>query len=133
MFRYFIQLAYRGTRFHGWQIQPNAISVQEELNKALSVLTRETVNVVGAGRTDTGVHASFFVAHVDLQNELADPAQLAYKMNAFFPMIFVLIPCFWSKGIFMHALVLFRVLIDIILPVVKNCSNTNFRIMFLII
>ncbi|HOO83454.1 MAG TPA: tRNA pseudouridine(38-40) synthase TruA [Prolixibacteraceae bacterium] len=85
MFRYFIQLAYRGTRFHGWQIQPNAISVQEELNKALSVLTRETVNVVGAGRTDTGVHASFFVAHVDLQNELADPAQLAYKMNAFLP------------------------------------------------
>lgn len=85
MFRYFIQLAYRGTRFHGWQIQPNAISVQEELNKALSVLTRETVNVVGAGRTDTGVHASFFVAHVDLNAKLADPTQLAFKMNAFLP------------------------------------------------
>lgn len=83
MFRYFIQLAYCGTRFHGWQVQPNAITVQQELNKALSILTRETVNVVGAGRTDTGVHASFFVAHVDFYNKLSDPAKLAYKMNAF--------------------------------------------------
>ena len=45
MFRYFIQLAYSGTRFHGWQIQPNALTVQEEVNKAATVLTGETVNV----------------------------------------------------------------------------------------
>lgn len=85
MFRYFIQLAYRGTRFHGWQIQPNAISVQEELNKALSTLTGEPINVVGCGRTDTGVHASFFVAHFDVENRIIDPEKLGFKMNAFLP------------------------------------------------
>jgi tRNA pseudouridine38-40 synthase len=85
MNRYFIELAYRGTRFHGWQIQPNALTVQEELNKALSILTRENVNVVGAGRTDTGVHASFFVAHFDVERKLENPEQLGYKLNAFLP------------------------------------------------
>lgn len=83
MFRYFIQLAYSGTRFHGWQIQPNALTVQEEVNKAATVLTGETVNVVGAGRTDTGVHASFFVAHFDLETQLDEPEKLGFKMNAF--------------------------------------------------
>lgn len=83
MTRYFIQLAYRGTRYHGWQIQPNAITVQEELNKALSLLAGEPVNVVGAGRTDTGVHASFFMAHFDLLKKLENPQQFGYKLNAF--------------------------------------------------
>ena len=60
MQRYFIYLAYDGTAYHGWQIQPNGASVQECLMKALSTLLRREVEVVGAGRTDAGVHASFF-------------------------------------------------------------------------
>ena len=62
MHRYFIELAYNGSGYNGWQIQPNAPSVQEEINKALSLLLKQEINVTGAGRTDTGVHASFFVA-----------------------------------------------------------------------
>ena len=58
MQRYFIYLAYDGTAYHGWQIQPNGASVQECLMKALSTLLRREVEVVGAGRTDAGVHAS---------------------------------------------------------------------------
>ncbi|MCL3781258.1 tRNA pseudouridine(38-40) synthase TruA [Prolixibacteraceae bacterium JC049] len=80
--RYFIQLAYNGKNYHGWQIQPNAISVQEELNKALTVLLKNDINVVGAGRTDTGVHASFFVAHFETDATF-DPKQLTYKLNRF--------------------------------------------------
>ena len=57
--RYFIQLSYDGTNYHGWQIQQNAHSVQEEVEKALAVIAREKIEVVGAGRTDTGVHAAF--------------------------------------------------------------------------
>ncbi len=63
--RYFIELAYKGTRFHGWQRQPDAITVQEVLEKALSTKLNHPLSVVGAGRTDTGVHASFFVAHFE--------------------------------------------------------------------
>ena len=63
--RYYIELAYKGTNFHGWQIQPNAVTVQETLEKALSVKLQQEIRVVGAGRTDTGVHAKFFVAHFD--------------------------------------------------------------------
>lgn len=81
MGRYFIELAYNGCQYHGWQIQPGARTVQEDLNRALSTLLREEIQVVGAGRTDTGVHASFFVAHFDLGSELPDPAQTAYKLN----------------------------------------------------
>lgn len=81
MIRYFIELAYNGSRFHGWQIQPHAPSIQEELNRALSTILREEINVVGAGRTDTGVHASFYVAHFDHTIPLNDPQQLVYKLN----------------------------------------------------
>ena len=55
--RYFIELSYKGTNYHGWQYQPNAITIQELLNKALSTIFRTTIDVVGAGRTDRGVHA----------------------------------------------------------------------------
>ncbi len=67
--RYFIQLAYNGTAYHGWQYQPNASSVQETLNKALSVLLNTTINIMGAGRTDTGVHASQMYAHFDSEKK----------------------------------------------------------------
>ncbi|MDR1405928.1 MAG: tRNA pseudouridine(38-40) synthase TruA [Prevotellaceae bacterium] len=63
--RYFIYLSYKGTRYHGWQIQANANTVQSEVNRALSVLLNEKIETTGAGRTDTGVHASCFVAHFD--------------------------------------------------------------------
>ncbi|MDP2336441.1 MAG: tRNA pseudouridine(38-40) synthase TruA [Bacteroidota bacterium] len=81
--RYFIELAYKGTNFHGWQIQPNAVSVQECLDKALSVLTRETIAVTGAGRTDTGVHASYFVAHFDSSKLNLDHPDFVHKLNSF--------------------------------------------------
>jgi tRNA pseudouridine38-40 synthase len=55
--RYFIELAYDGTNYHGWQVQPNAVTVQELLDKALTILLRQPVETIGCGRTDTGVHA----------------------------------------------------------------------------
>ncbi|WP_029286782.1 tRNA pseudouridine(38-40) synthase TruA [Pedobacter sp. R20-19] len=66
--RYFIQIAYDGSLYHGWQIQPNAITVQELLDKALSTVFRQAVETLGCGRTDTGVHAKDFYAHFDLEN-----------------------------------------------------------------
>lgn len=82
--RYFISLAYDGTDFHGWQIQPNGISVQEELQKALTTLLRKQTDVVGAGRTDAGVHAREMVAHFDHDTAI-DCQQLAYKLNRLVP------------------------------------------------
>ncbi len=81
--RYFINLSYDGARYHGWQIQPNGISVQEVLNKALSTLLRETIEVTGAGRTDAGVNASMMIAHFD-SSRPAD-SNLTYKLNKFLP------------------------------------------------
>ena len=81
--RYFIELAYKGTRFHGWQVQPNGISVQESLEKALSTITRESIAVTGAGRTDTGVHASYFVAHFECNKDNLDHPDFTHKLNSF--------------------------------------------------
>lgn len=81
--KYFIELAYKGTKFHGWQFQPNAVSVQECLEKALSTITRESISVTGAGRTDTGVHASYFVAHFESSQHHLDQADFTYKLNSF--------------------------------------------------
>lgn len=90
--RYFITLSYDGTNYHGWQIQPNGVSVQETVQKALSTLLRQPMEIVGAGRTDAGVHASMMVAHFDW-NPLSsadgdgklDCAQLVYKLNKILP------------------------------------------------
>lgn len=65
--RFFIQLSYDGTAYHGWQIQPNAVTVQEHTDKALSTIFRQPVETVGCGRTDTGVHAREFFAHFTLE------------------------------------------------------------------
>ena len=81
--RYFITLSYDGARYHGWQIQPNGISVQEVLNKSLSTLLRQPVEVTGAGRTDAGVNASMMVAHFDTATPI--PSNLDYKLNKFLP------------------------------------------------
>ncbi len=81
--RYFIYFSYDGTRYHGWQIQPNGISVQEVLQDGLSTLLRQKTEVVGAGRTDAGVHARTMVAHFDAGE--VDCAQLTYKLNKILP------------------------------------------------
>jgi len=82
--RYFIKLAYNGTDYHGWQYQPNASSVQGTLNNALSVLLNTPVNVMGAGRTDTGVHAKLMFAHFDFEPSI-DISKLVHKLNAYLP------------------------------------------------
>ena len=84
MQRYFIYLAYDGTNYHGWQIQPNGSSVQECLMKALSTFLRRDVEVIGAGRTDAGVHASLMVAHFDHEDVL-DTVTVADKLNRLLP------------------------------------------------
>jgi tRNA pseudouridine38-40 synthase len=84
MYRYFIYLSYDGTNYHGWQIQPNGISVQEVLMKALSTFLRKPIEVVGAGRTDAGVHARLMVAHFDFDAEL-DCATVVDKLNRLLP------------------------------------------------
>ena len=91
--RYFIFFGYDGTNYHGWQIQPNANSVQQELQRALSILLRKEIEVVGAGRTDTGVHARNMAAHFDwnpeekVSEERIPMAldQLVYRLNRILP------------------------------------------------
>lgn len=83
--RYFLTLSYNGKRYNGWQIQNNAPSVQQTLQKALSTILRDDINVVGAGRTDTGVHASYYVAHFDTQVVIEDLKSTVYHLNAFLP------------------------------------------------
>jgi tRNA pseudouridine38-40 synthase len=82
--RYFIEFAYNGKNYCGWQSQPHSPSVQETLNKALSTLLRTTIDVVGAGRTDTGVHARQMYAHFD-HDEIKEPDTLVQKLNSFLP------------------------------------------------
>ena len=84
MARFFIIFSYDGAAYHGWQVQPNARTVQQELEGALSLLLRENCPVVGAGRTDTGVNASQMIAHADLPENI-DTAQLVYKLNKVLP------------------------------------------------
>ena len=82
--RYFLEFSYNGKHYHGWQNQPNAISVQEVLEKALSTLLRYTVSIVGAGRTDAGVHAKQMFGHFDV-DEILNTEELLYKLNSFLP------------------------------------------------
>lgn len=82
--RYFIELSYNGEKYHGWQNQPNAISVQEVIEKALSTLLRSNIAIVGAGRTDAGVHAKQMYAHFDTDVTF-DSVDLMYKLNSFLP------------------------------------------------
>ena len=82
--RYFIKLAYNGTHYHGWQIQPNVASVQETMNKAFSVILNSEISLMGAGRTDTGVHAKEMYAHFDLEKPF-DISNTIHKLNSFLP------------------------------------------------
>ena len=82
--RFFIELSYKGTNYHGWQVQPNANTLQAEINKALSTLLNSKIEVMGAGRTDTGVHAKQMYAHFDY-NTSFDVPKLIMKLNSFLP------------------------------------------------
>lgn len=82
--RYFIELAYDGTNYHGWQVQQNALSVQEVFNKALSILLREPIETLGCGRTDTGVHARKFYAHLDTEVKIQN-SKFITGLNSLLP------------------------------------------------
>ncbi len=81
--RYFIELAYNGTNYCGWQIQPNASSVQQTLEEALSVILRDKIHIIGCGRTDTGVHARQYTAHFETEAVL--PPGFVPRLNKFLP------------------------------------------------
>ena len=81
--RYFSELAYKGTHYHGWQKQPNATTVQEVIEQALSTILNRPIEVVGCGRTDTGVHASQYFLHFDFDGEL--PEGFISRINKFLP------------------------------------------------
>ena len=82
--KYFLELSYNGTAYHGWQNQPNAISVQEVIEKALTTLLKEKISIVGAGRTDAGVHAKQMFSHFETDADFI-AEDLIYKMNSFLP------------------------------------------------
>jgi len=84
MQRFFIEIMYDGSNYHGWQVQPNSITVQEQLEKAISTVLNKKTGVMGAGRTDTGVHAKQFFAHFDYDSNLLD-VNTVYRLNSFLP------------------------------------------------
>jgi tRNA pseudouridine38-40 synthase len=85
MSRYFLGFSYKGTRYHGWQAQPNAHTVQAEINRALGLLLGHDVDALGCGRTDTGVHARRYVAHFDTHKTISDAAAAVSKLNKILP------------------------------------------------
>lgn len=85
MQRYFIQLNFKGTPFNGWQKQQNAPTVQESIEESLGKLLRKPVEIVGAGRTDTGVHASFYIAHFDTDTVIENIPDFIYHLNQIIP------------------------------------------------
>lgn len=82
--RYFVQFSYHGKKYHGWQLQPNAITVQEVLENALGLILKGAVHLTAAGRTDTGVHARQMYAHFDFAPGI-EINDLPYRLNAFLP------------------------------------------------
>ncbi len=83
--RYFLELSYRGTNYSGWQIQQNAVSVQEKVNAAISLITQKQTETTGCGRTDTGVHSTQFFAHFDVDNQIIDAFSFVYQVNGILP------------------------------------------------
>lgn len=78
--RYFLEIAYDGSKYHGWQIQPNAVSVQEEIQGALTLIFKKETSCIGCGRTDSGVHASQFYLHFDSE-KIEDKSKFIHQMN----------------------------------------------------
>ena len=83
--RYFIEISYLGTNYHGWQSQPNAITIQEITENCLSKILNDPVKLVAAGRTDAGVHANQMYAHFDSHITINDKKSFEYKVNSFLP------------------------------------------------
>ncbi len=81
MRRFFIELAYNGTRFCGWQRQPNAPSVAQTIEEKMQLLLRKPIEIVGCGRTDSGVHAQQYFAHFDIEAPLFDPQYFLFRLN----------------------------------------------------
>ena len=81
--RFFIYFSYNGTKYHGWQIQPNAITVQQILEKSISVILNKKIKLVGAGRTDTGVHAKMMTAHFDSEININNKKKIIYLLNSY--------------------------------------------------
>ncbi len=96
--RYFIELAYNGSAFHGWQIQPNANTVQAELQKAFSIFLKTDTAIIGAGRTDTGVHAKYYVAHFDTEAVIANTDEFLFRINRILPQEIVVNSIFQSAS-----------------------------------
>lgn len=90
--RYFLDIAYEGTAFHGWQVQDNANTVQAEINKALTTILRMPTACLGSGRTDTGVHATHQIAHFDVDFDI-DQDHLIFKLNSFLPKMIAINAC----------------------------------------
>ena len=80
--RYFMRLAYNGANFHGWQTQPNATTVQETIEHAMSTVLRKPISITGAGRTDAGVNAAMMIAHFDCDSMPDDTAPLVRSLNS---------------------------------------------------
>ncbi|HNP18441.1 MAG TPA: tRNA pseudouridine(38-40) synthase TruA [Fulvivirga sp.] len=83
--RYFFEIAYKGTNYHGWQRQPNVATVQEIVEIGLSKILRENITILGSGRTDTGVHCEQQYFHVEPDTEIPDPDDLLFKINSYLP------------------------------------------------
>lgn len=99
MNRYFIELSFKGTNYHGWQSQQNAVSVQAIVESALQTITREKIKTTGAGRTDTGVHAHLFNAHFESNyNFMQDVTHTLYKLNALLPPDIVILKMYQVKS-----------------------------------
>ena len=99
--RYLIELMYEGTAYHGWQIQKNALSVQQILNEALSLILEEKIETTGSGRTDTQVHALQQIAHFDL-NRYVKPDKIIKKLNSYLPKD-IAVNKIWEVGPEVHA------------------------------
>ena len=83
--RYFIEISYQGTNYHGWQSQPNACTVQEIIENCLSKITNNSIKLLAAGRTDSGVHANQMFAHFDINEKINDKNSFIHKTNSFLP------------------------------------------------
>ena len=126
MQRYFITLSIDGTAYHGWQIQPNGISVQEVLERSLSTLLRETITVTGAGRTDAGVHGRMMVAHFDTEMPF-ECEQLVYKVNRLLPRLSL------SGKVYTHDTLRLHAPIIIMSIRVSNLSHDSIHVRFVIL
>ena len=83
--RYFLEINYNGTNYCGWQVQNNAVTVQQKVNESLSTLTGSKMETLGCGRTDTGVHASQFFLHFDMAENIETPVDFIHRLNGIFP------------------------------------------------